>query len=270
LSAIFPIILIDDGSTDGTSEWIQQNIPDIHLLKGDGNLWWSGGVNMGIRYAKDNLKSDYILLWNNDVRPEKNYFIELNRILTLNPVNSIVLSEVYIESSSGTIISSKGGNFNPVTGKLTLIGFGLPLESYVNSNQTINWFPGMGTAIHKSVFDDIGYFDDVNFPQYKGDADFGLRAFYAGYNLVLYPSLKIWNDRDNTGYGNEGSWKEFFKSLTTTKSNNNIYRDLLFYSKYGKSIRCYGEVIKKYFMHIGGFFKWKLLGIFGMKREQKY
>jgi GT2 family glycosyltransferase len=128
----------------------------------------------------------------------------------------------------------------------------------------------MGTSIHKSVFSKIGYFDEINFPQYHGDADYGLRAKEAGYTLTVYPELKIWNDRDNTGYSNDKSFAFFIKSLTSKKSNKNIYRDYLFYRKHCKTPRAYLALIRKYFYHIGGFVKWKFLGFLGLKRKKRY
>lgn len=264
------VVVVDDGSSDGTTAWIQVNYPEVVVCQGDGNLWWSGGVNMGVHHAIDELRADYILLWNNDIRPAADYFIRLSEILDSNPHDNIILSTVFIENKTEQIIFSMGGNFNPITGKHALIGIGKDYKTFVPPALKINWFPGMGTTIHKFVFEKIGYFDTKNFPHYKGDADFALRASSSGYKLTLYASLTIWNDRENTGYSNDKSWRIFFQSLISMKTNTNIYRDILFYHRHGKSILVYRELFKKYYRHIGGFIKWKILGLFGLERKNRY
>ena len=94
-SVNFEIVVIDDGSTDGTSGWIAQNYPNIHIKVGDGNLWWSGSINKGAKFSIDVLKSDYLLLWNDDTICDINYFIVLNKILQNDKLNnSIIVSKV--------------------------------------------------------------------------------------------------------------------------------------------------------------------------------
>src|SRR5436190_255750 len=58
-------VIVDDGSTDGTSDGIREQFPSVELIEGDGNLWFTEGTNVGIRAA---LKHDpkYLLLINDD------------------------------------------------------------------------------------------------------------------------------------------------------------------------------------------------------------
>jgi GT2 family glycosyltransferase len=261
------IVITDDGSTDGSYEWIKNNYPDIHVLKGDGTLWWSGGINRAAHHAIEHLNNDYILLWNNDIEPQKTYFKNLFQLLEENDTNNIICSKIYMKGTNDTIFSM-GGNFNPRTGRQRLNGNGIKNNEYYNIPKTADWFPGMGTIIHKKIFDKIGFFDEKKFPQYHGDADFALRARKAGFIITAYPQLIIWNDRSNTGLSNNSTFTAFIKSLYTLKSNFNVCRDISFYNRHATSFLAYGALINKYFRHIGGYIKWKFLGLFGLRRKR--
>ncbi|MEL6945455.1 MAG: glycosyltransferase, partial [Bacteroidota bacterium] len=64
----YSVIVVDDGSTDGTYEEIYESYPTVILLKGDGNLWWTGAIRMGMEYAYKQ-DADYIIWLNDDTLP---------------------------------------------------------------------------------------------------------------------------------------------------------------------------------------------------------
>src|SRR5688572_9899381 len=59
------VIVVDDGSTDGTADALAEHYPDVMVIKGDGNLWYTAGTNVGLKAALER-DPDYILAINND------------------------------------------------------------------------------------------------------------------------------------------------------------------------------------------------------------
>ncbi len=259
------IIVIDDGSTDGTFDWIKRHFPQTIVLNGDGTLWWSGGVNLGTRYAFQELDSEYILWWNNDISPSPDYLTKLIPII-VNKGAFIGGSKIYYADKPNKIWSM-GGIFDTRNGRKYMIGMNETDSDHYNKAIQVDWLPGMGTFIHKSVFEKIGYVDDKNFPQYHGDSDFTFRAKLAGYIITVYPELKIWNDKSNSGLMHQNSTRQLIKTLHDIKSNYHILKDIQFYSRYATSIFAYQTILHKYCYYIGGFIKWKLLNLIGLSKK---
>ncbi len=259
-------ILVDDGSTDGTYNWVKTNYPSVFILQGDGNLWWSGGINMGVTFAINDLNSDFILWWNNDVKPKSDYFDQLTLLLSRHTHKHILGSKIYFHNKD--LIWGMGGRFNPRTGDHFMYGWGKKDSSEFQEPIEADWFPGMGTCFHRSVFEIIGFLNNKEFPQYHGDSDYTFRAKKAGYLLYAYPELILYNDNTNTGLIHKGSIKNLCNSLFSIKSNYNIKKNVLFYRKYSTSIFAYIVLFRKYFSYIGGFIKWKFFGLFGINKKE--
>lgn len=262
------IVIVDDGSKDGTSAWVKSmTLKNVYLLNGDGNLWWSGGVNAGAQYALKSLNSDYILLWNNDVSAHDDYFSELFKILNSEQAyRTVIGSKIYTDSDLKTIWSM-GGVFNPYTGKKYMMAMFRKDNGEFDKPVRADWLPGMGTVVPVPVIEKIGYWDNINFPQYHGDSDFTYRARLANFDIMVYPQLKIWNDTTNTGIKHNLSFGKLYRQLSDIKSNYNIKKNLIFYRKYAKSARAYLPLLKAYGIMIGGFVKWKILSLFNIRKS---
>jgi GT2 family glycosyltransferase len=265
-SNTFSLVVIDDGSTDGTPEWITSNYPNIHLLRGDGNLWWSGAINLGINYALTTLQSEWVLLWNNDITPGEEFFSAVNRLMQSSETSPITCSMVFFKNRPDILIST-GGYFNARTGKIGLFNYNKNIAEAKLNGLEIQWSGGMGTLIKKDVFITIGNFNQLEFPQYYGDSDFGIRARQAGFDFQLVKEMKIWNDASHSGIHRSMRTKDFIRSFYSLQSAYNIGKDLLFYRKYAVSIFAYRTLIRKYFLYMASFVKWKLLTVFGIKKN---
>ena len=263
----FHIVLVDDGSVDGTDEWVRVNYPEAIVLKGSGSLWWSGAVNLGVRYALENTKTEYIILWNNDIHTDRLYFQHLLKILPEVPPGTIVGSKIFV-AEQPDVIWSMGGFFNPKNGQYGMYGYFEKDAPEYDSIRTVDWLTGMGTVIPRKAIEEIGYWDNNNYPQYHGDSDFTYRAKLKGYHLMVYPALKMYNSIKNSGIEHEGKFKNLFRLLTDIRSKSNLKKNFRFYRSYATSIRAYMPLLWHYFQIIGGFFKWKLLNVFGLRKKK--
>lgn len=262
------VVVVDDGSKDGTSEWISTHHPDVHRVYGDGGLWWSGGINKGVDYALNTLNSDYILWWNNDILPRDDYFSQLFSLLEKQPHEVLIGSKIFVLNRD--VIWGMGGRFDPRSGARYMFGEQAPDSEEFTLPFEVDWFPGMGTTIHRSVFEKIGYLDEERFPQYHGDSDYTFRAKKAGFKLMVFPQLVISNDVANTGLKHQGSIKFLYQSLTGIKSNYNLEKDIWFYRKHSNSPKAYLPLFNKYFRYVGGFLKWSFLGLVGIRKKSTH
>lgn len=196
----FTVIVCDDGSTDGTYETITTRFADVVVLRGDGNLWWSGATNLGITYALSVCrKEDYILTLNNDLEVAAGYLRSLIDIHNRYPQSIIGSLALCIDKKEK--IAFAGNNWNKFMARWRLnIPSGTPIQECKEDVLESDTLPGRGLLIPSHVFREIGLFDQKRFPQYGGDYDFSLRAKKAGYRLLVSCKSFIYSDVENRGY----------------------------------------------------------------------
>ncbi|MEN2283878.1 glycosyltransferase [Algoriphagus sp. SE2] len=247
------IFVVDDASSDGTSEAIRDKYPNVYILKGDGNLWWSGSINYCLNHIlNNNILTDYFILWNDDLVIEENYFTMLLDVVRSYP-DHIISSIVYYLSDPKKIFFN-GAKFDSSTGKKSIINGGMIDKGNFPIITECDWTGGMGVIIPKKVITSIGFFDSKRFPQYYGDCDFMLRAKNSNFNIICHSYLKVWNDRDYTSFQTNNSFINYFKGLNIIKSNFNIFIDFKFYNKHTSKFIAFKSVLFKHLKIIGSIF----------------
>lgn len=177
-------IVVDDGSTDGTSDSIKSGYPKVIILHGDGNLWWTRATKMGVEYALSR-ESEYILTLNDDVELRTDFLSELVKT-SKSYQNAFICGVVCDIDNRNKIVAAaryaKGFLQYNYSGYLA----GEDISALPEKEYESDVLSGYAVLIPRKVFEKVN-FDEKRFPHHMGDMDLMLRARRYGFNVVINP-----------------------------------------------------------------------------------
>lgn len=194
----YRLLLIDDGSTDGTAKAVQDALGDAIVIRGKGDWWWAGSLQKGHNWLKKNGISgdDVILIMNDDTTFAEDFISIGLRILSGN--QHAMLTATGYNMKTGEAQDSGGYRLNWAN-----LGFS---ETYENAE--INCTSTRGLMVKVSDFLDINGFFPRLIPHYLSDLEFTMRAQKKGKKLIIHPEFRIGIDFETTGHRELG--KETF------------------------------------------------------------
>ena len=185
------IIVVDNGSTDDSVDYLSGSFPAVRLIKNPVNEGFAKANNQGARAAA----GDFLAFLNNDTRVDKKWLIEL-----LRPVYGsveTVCSGSKVLSMDGKSLDFVGGMIN-FEGKGFQIDYGKSVDEDVYDRSFYLPFANGGAMlVKKKVFIDAGGFDEDFFSYYE-DVDLGWRLWILGYRVVFAPKSIVYHVHHGT------------------------------------------------------------------------
>lgn len=245
----FDLLVVDNGSEDGSVSWLQeQKIPSVFLPE---NTGFSGAVNVGIRKAK----TPYVILLNNDTQAEPEYVEALLTAIEASP-EIFSVSPKMIQMYHREFMDD-GGDMYSIMGWGYQRGVGQEISRYNRPCRVFSACAG-ASIYRRKVFEEIGYFDELHFA-YLEDIDVGYRAKIAGYDNRYCPFAVVYH----VGSGTSGSkYNDFKVRLAARNSVYLNYKNMPFLQLLINSLPLALGVLGKYcFFKKRGFEKAYLEGI---------
>ncbi|MES2733231.1 MAG: glycosyltransferase family 2 protein [Bacteroidota bacterium] len=220
----FQVIVVDDGSTDGTSDMLRENFPKATVLKGDGNLWWTGATNVGVLHALPLCQeNDFIMALNDDLVVGPDYIEMYYQLAATHP--DTLIGSVVTDINNRDIIYSGGVKINWITAKTRNINVGKSLASYgTGYYEEVSILTGRGVLFPSKVFRKIGMYNDKHYAQ-CGDTELPRRAQLAGFRLIVsydVPVFSVVQDEGHINYIEKFKFSHIKKYYFNIRSNSNL------------------------------------------------
>jgi GT2 family glycosyltransferase/protoporphyrinogen oxidase len=203
------ILVVDNGSNDGTPDLVRQQYPQVQVIENLNNLGVPAGYNVGFQYALQD-SADYILMLNNDTIISTDMATQLLQVAIEDPDTGIVMPKIMYYDQKDEVWSSGGRNriFPPailLTDKTNLSNDQIRLIEYA---------PSCGLLIHRQAFERVGLFDPGYF-FFFDDWDFSERVRAHGLHIWYAPSTRMWHKVSRSVKGSNLSfyWRTFGESI---------------------------------------------------------
>lgn len=199
-------ICVDNGSTDGSDDLVEQRFPNVELIRTGANLGFAGGNNVGIRRAQG-LGADWMLLLNNDAVAEPGLASALDRAARARPDAGLLACKVL--SEDGQTVQYAGARFNKWLGYSGRVSTKGPDEL-----RDVARADGAAMAVSWAAIEQAGLLDLELFA-YVEDVDWSLRIRRAGFGIVFVPDARA-RHKGSAATGGRASTTNLYYSTRNT------------------------------------------------------
>jgi len=197
----FRVLVVDNGSTDGSDQAIGEAFPQVELIANERNLGFAGGANVGLEYAQRQ-GAVYIFFINNDTALDQLLLTELIQVAKAHPRAGLLTPKIYYYDDP-TLIWAAGARWAPFPPRVKMIGFGKRDHPRYDVLRRVDYATGCALLIRREVLETADGFDPIYWPIYHEDYDYCARVTKAGWEIWYVPTARMWHkvSRSQRGSG---------------------------------------------------------------------
>ncbi len=179
------ILLVDNGSSDGSPDYVSSKYPTVRVVRCRHNLGYAGGMNVGIQ----NAVGDVVILLNNDIVVPPQWLDRMMRAISSDP--DIGVAGCKLHFADGRTLQHAGGFLVHPRATPGHFGYGLPDDGSFNTQMDVEYVTGAAMALRRKLLDEIGGLDKDYYPIYYEDVDVCYQARAHGWRVTYIPEASL-------------------------------------------------------------------------------
>ena len=183
------VLVVDNGSTDGSEEAVRESFPDVSVLQTGSNLGFAGGNNAGIRYALDG-GAEAVLLLNNDTEVEPGFLKPMIGRLESDPRTGIVGALIAYHHAPERLWAFGGGRFDTATGWVRHLQDPVGADALRSTGTRHFYITGCTMLLRRELIEEVGGLATTYF-HFCEDVDLCLKAESAGWKLAVAEGARL-------------------------------------------------------------------------------
>ncbi len=234
----FEVVVVDNGSSDGTKEYVEQHFPAAKVVRLEQNRGYSGGFNFGLDYAFVQQKADFVVITNNDVKVDSGIVSALTEVAHKEEKVGFVTGKAYYYDKPDTL-QSVGKYEDPIRWNGEHIGLREVDKGQYEEVAERFFIDDIFMLVSRPLYEEVGGYDTTFFFQAE-EYDWQARGKAAGFKIMYTPQAKLWHKESMT-IGKQSASKAYYDArnpmLVILKHKSPDFFRKYFWTQFGKTVK---------------------------------